>query len=84
MYTYIHTNAIVNFNSHNLYIITFSAPFLFFNSWMLAIGHGVEMRCHPLDGHNASNDATIHNVMTTSQFLMFPPPLIVIYGRVGG
>ena len=40
---------------------------------MLAIGHGVEMRCHPLDGHNASDDATIHNVMTTSQFLMFPP-----------
>ena len=26
---------------------------------MLAIGHGVEMRCHPLDGHNASDDATI-------------------------
>ena len=65
IHTYILTNAIVNFNSHNLYNIIFSAPFLF-NSWILAIGHGVDMRCHPFDGHNASDDATIYNVMNIS------------------
>ena len=51
---YIYTNAIANFKSHNLYIIIFNAPFSLFNSWILAIGHGVEMRCHPFDGYNAS------------------------------
>ena len=40
IYTHMHTNAIVNFNSHNLYIIIFSAPLLFsiVGFWPLAMG----------------------------------------------
>ena len=69
---------------HTIFILLSLALLFFFNSWILAIGHGVEMRCHPFDVYNASDDATIYNVMNISLSHTSPLPEIVIYGRVGG